>query len=285
MDPALSLDRASIFFDGTLRQPQLNHPEGLAIDREGAIWCGGTAGEIYRIAADGSAMHQIGSTQGLILGLAIDHRDLVYACDIFHRTVFRIEPASGRISQFAKPRGAAMVKPNYPVVDLRRNCLYVSDSNARGELGMGIWRFDLDTGDGDLWWSAPMDFANGMALSSDGTTLYVAETYGRRLCAVQISEDGSAVAMRTILDDLDGILDGLALAGDGTLYLSYFGPSKITRLVDGEEQLVITDPWCDILSHPTNIAWRGEDLFVANLGAFHVTRIELGIPGQPLLAT
>jgi gluconolactonase len=284
MEPLLALDRASVFFDGTLHEPQLNHPEGLAVDQEGNVWCGGTGGEIYRIAADGSRLDVVAATGGLILGLAFDRRGLLYICDIKQQAVLRLDPATGVLEPFAKPTSdRALALPNVPVVDHERNCLYVSDSNAKHVPGMGVWRFDLDSGEGDLWWDEPMDFANGMALTADGATLYVAESFGHRLTAIRIGADGRPSGADTVLDELDGVLDGLALAADGTLYLSYFGPSQITRLgADGREQLVICDPTCHTICHPTNIAWRGTDLFTANLGSFHITRIDLGVEGLPL---
>lgn len=48
-------------------------------------------------------------------------------------------------------------------------------------------------------------------------------------------------------------------------------------------ELVIHDPLCELLCHPTNIAWRGTELLTANLGTHHLTRIELGLEGRPLL--
>jgi len=32
---------------------KLNHPEGLAVGRDGTIYAGGEAGEVYRISRDG----------------------------------------------------------------------------------------------------------------------------------------------------------------------------------------------------------------------------------------
>ena len=57
--------------------------------------------------------------------------------------------------------------PNFPVVDGSRNCLYVSDSYDPKEQGPGIWRFDLESGEGGLWYDRAMTFANGMSLSPD----------------------------------------------------------------------------------------------------------------------
>ena len=45
----IPLDRTTVFFDGIFTIPQLNHPEGIAIDTQGNIWCGGERGEVFRI--------------------------------------------------------------------------------------------------------------------------------------------------------------------------------------------------------------------------------------------
>jgi gluconolactonase len=47
MDPLLPMERVEVFFDVTFSEPRLRHPEGVAIDKEGNVWCGGEGGEIY----------------------------------------------------------------------------------------------------------------------------------------------------------------------------------------------------------------------------------------------
>ena len=49
MEPILPLDSAEVFFDGIFSEPRLRHPEGIAIDADGDIWCGGETAEIYRM--------------------------------------------------------------------------------------------------------------------------------------------------------------------------------------------------------------------------------------------
>lgn len=277
----LDLGRASVFFDGTLHEPQLNHPEGVAVDEWGDVWCGGSAGELYRLPADGSRLELVASSGGYSLGMAFDRRGRLYVCDLKHRTVMRWEPAAGAYETWTR---VPMVAPNFPVVDHDRGCLYVSDSNVAHRPGMGVWRLDLETGEGTLWWDEPMDFANGMALDAEAGVLYVAESWGRRVTAIAIGDDGMPAGARTVLDGIEGIVDGLALAADGTLYLACYAPSQIMRLDRaGGLELVIHDPLCDVLCHPTNIAWRGTHLLTANLGRHHLTRIDLGVVGRPLL--
>src|SRR6478752_3641630 len=119
MYPILGIDKAEVFFDGIVSEPRLLHPEGVAVDADGAIWCGGELGQIYRIAPDGSSIEEVATTGGFTLGIALDGRGQVYTCDLKHRAVYRLEIATGRGSRFADG-GGKLRAPNFPVVDLRR---------------------------------------------------------------------------------------------------------------------------------------------------------------------
>ncbi|MEA2512118.1 MAG: gluconolactonase [Thermomicrobiales bacterium] len=285
MHPILPLDRASVFFDATLGPIRLKHPEGLAIAGDGAIWCGGDGGEIYRIEPDGSGIEIVANSGGFALGMAFDRQGRLYTCDLGHKAVFRLDPASRKLDRFATGDGNTSIKvPNYPLVDANRNCLYVSDSHAFGEPGPGVWRFDLETGAGGLWYAGTLDFANGMALSPDRNTLYIVETFGRRVSRIPIHPDGSAGDAEVFVEGIERLPDGLAFDVEGNLYISCYEPSRLFRATpDGRLELLIDDPDAHTFCHPTNCAFRGSDLFTANLGRWHITRIEVGIQGLPLL--
>jgi len=61
-----------VVFEGSLTEPQLDHPDGVAVHRDGSIWCGGERGQIYRLSPDGGKLEQVGSTGGFCLGMAFD---------------------------------------------------------------------------------------------------------------------------------------------------------------------------------------------------------------------
>lgn len=282
--PHISIDQSVVFFDGVFSEPRLNHPEGIAVDADGNIWCGGEVGEYFRIAADGSSIKLMGSTGGFTLGLAFDTQGRLYGCDLKHAAVFRLDPSSGALDQFATGDGTQNMRiPNVPVVDPQRNCLYVSDSHDFHAAGPGVWRFDLETGAGSLWYDRPLRFANGMALSADRAWLYVAETFARRVVRIPILDDGSAGEAELYLSEIPGLPDGLALDVAGRLYVTCYEPSRIYRReADGQLQLLIDDPEAHTLCHPTNIAFRGTDLFNSNLGRWHITRTAVGVAGVSL---
>lgn len=282
MKPVLAFDRAAVFFDATLGPVRLKHPEGLAVANDGAIWCGGDGGEIYRIAPDASGIELIASTEGFTAGMAFDSLGRLYTCDLAHQAVFRLDPETRQLKRFST--GGAMRIPNYPVVDTTRSCLYVSDSHAFGTPGPGIWRLDLERGEGELWYERPLNFANGMALSPDRQSLYVVETFARRVSRIPIRTDGGAGEAEVFVDGIERLPDGLAFDTEGNLYISCYEPSRVFRASpDGRLELLFDDPDAHMLCHPTNCAFRGTDLMTANLGRWHITRIEVGIAGAPLL--
>jgi len=271
----LPTESGSVFFDGTFTEPQLNHPECIAFDRDGHIWCGGERGEIFRIAKDGSEIREIASTGGFTLGIALDGRGNLYSCDLKHAAVFRIGIATGKAEKLADGdrQGRRMKTPNFPVIDHGRNVMYVSDSYSPAEPGPGIWRIDLETGACEMWDERPFHFANGMALAPGGRSLYVAETFARRISKVEIDDEGMPGG-RTVVTEIDALPDGLAFDAAGRLYISCYEPSLIYRWSEKSGlQLLYYDPEAHTLCHPTNCAVFGDDLYTANLGRWHVSRI------------
>jgi gluconolactonase len=151
----------SVLCDGTVDEPRLDHPEGVAVHPEdGSIWCGGERGQLYRIARDGSCREVVASTGGFCRGLAFDHRADLFVCDLMHAAVFRLDTRRGHLERFADGiPGHRFRIPNWPAFD-RLGQLYVSDSWAPAEPGPGIVRFDAD-GTGEMWHAGPFRFANG----------------------------------------------------------------------------------------------------------------------------
>lgn len=265
-----------VFFDGTFTSPQLNHPEGIAFDEQGDIWCGGEQGEIFRIAGDGSSIEQIATTQGFILGLAFDRKGFLYACDLKHGSVYKINPSNGEVSLFADGDrfGRRMAIPNAIAIDDDNQYMYVTDSHDSKKEGPGIWRFHLETGEGGMWYDQALSFANGIAFDAADSCLYVAETFGKRISRIPIDANGAHGEKETITE-MDALPDGVALGQDGTIYISCYEPSLVyTYREDTGLELLCYDPTAHTLCHPTNCVLRGKDLYTSNLGRWHITRIK-----------
>jgi sugar lactone lactonase YvrE len=269
----LPISAARVFFDGIFTEPRVAHPEGVAIHPDGSIWCGTETGDLLRIAADGSRVERMGATSGFALGIAFDSAANCYICDLKHAAIFRYDAKSAVTAKFAS---AGILVPNYPVVDEARGMLYVSDSRGSNNIGPGVFRYDLKTGEGGVWSNAPMDFANGMAMTLDGNGLFVVESNRAQLSYLPIQADGSAGVPRVAVPDVQNVPDGVAVAPDGTLYISCYEPSRIYRYQPGGPlEVLIEDRAATTIAHPTNVALRGSRLYTANLGRWHITVIDL----------
>ena len=84
-----------------------------------------------------------------------------------------------------------------------------------------------------------MHFPNGMALTPDGRTLIVAESYGKRLSAFEVRPDGSLHARRTWAQfDEKGVApDGICLDADGCVWMASPVSREVLRVREGGEVL------------------------------------------------
>jgi len=283
LETVLDISASRVFYDGLLGEPMLDHPEGLAVHRDGSVWCGGERGQIYRIETDGSSMEQVAQAEeGFSHGMAFDAEDNLYVCDLKHAAVMRLNTKSGVLERFADgAAGRGIGICNYPAFDSEGR-LYVSDSNAFKEPGPGIFRFSPD-GPGELWYGGPINFANGLALAPDGRHLYVAETFGYAIFRIPINEDGSAGTREEVASLPGSLPDGLAFDSEGRLYVACYEPSQVLRVApDGKVARLIRDEEAHLLCHPTNLAFRDNVLFTTNLGRWHITIIDAAAQGLPL---
>jgi sugar lactone lactonase YvrE len=274
-------DRAAVFFNGIFSDPRLSHPEAVAVGPDGWIWCGNQDGDILRIAPDGSRIERAASTGGFTLGIAFDGDRALFACDLRHLAVFRLDLRSRALARFSTP---GIRLPNFPRVDAARGRLLVSDSHDFRTAGPGIWAYDLATGTGALWYAAPLVFANGLALRAGEDAVYVCETFAQRISRIPIRPDGSAGPAEPYSEGLAGLPDGIAFDAEGGLVVGCYEPSRLLRIPPGggRAELLIEDVTAHTLAHPTNIAFDGTTLYTANLGRWHITRISADIGAPPL---
>jgi gluconolactonase len=270
--PLIPTERWEIFANG------LDHPECLAFDREGYLWAGGEAGQIYRIDPAGKVeqITTLGSFNG---GTAFSPKDELFVCNPAMGLV-KVH-RDGAFEVFATHAGdRKLICPNFPVFDSAGN-LYVTDSGQWMKGNGALTRFTPD-GRGEVF-AGPFGYANGLALSADERYLYM--VVSDRDCVLQLMPS-NPLHQSIYATNVGRMPDGLALAVDGTLYASCYASDEIWAIDRGgndRKRLFAHDRWAILLSRPTNMAFNGDTMYVANLGRTTITRAKVGVKGQLLV--
>lgn len=272
MKPEVAIGRFEIFAQG------LDHPEGLAFDREGFLWAGGEAGQIYRIGRDGS-QEVIATLGGFCAGLAFSPTEELFVCNV-PLGVVRVRRSGGSSDFAARIGNHNIVCANFPVFDSRGN-LYVSDSGEWNKKNGCLLRFDPQ-GNGQII-GGPYGYCNGLALDAEERHLFMVESDSRKVYRFVIARNGSLGSPETFVNNVGRMPDGVALDSEGNLYVCCYASDEIYRVTPGgKKRLFAFDPNAILLSHPTNLAFSGEHIYVANFGRQTITRARIARFGQPL---
>src|SRR5205085_129918 len=89
-------------------------------------------------------------------------------------------------------------------------------------------------------------FPNGMLITPDNATLIVADSYGKCLVALDITEDGSLANRRVWADLGDGVPDGICLDAENAVWYADVPNERCVRVREGGEvlQTVAIDRGC-----------------------------------------
>jgi len=262
----------------------LDHPEGVAVGRDGTLYAGGEAGQVYRISSDGKKVETLANTGGFCLGLTLDQKENIYVCDLGRRALMKVSQ-QGSVTVVAEAVGdRKFTCPNFSVFDSRDN-LYFSDSG-QWKQANGVVCCMRANGRVEVFAEGPFHFANGLALDAAEQYLYVVESNLDRVVRIEIKSDGGAGASEVYAEGLARVPDGMAFDANGNLYVTTYASNCIYRVTpDRHVNLLCQDVENLLLCQPTNCAFGGADfdqLFVGNLGRDHISVLDLKIKGQPL---
>jgi gluconolactonase len=272
MTPEIPIDSFSMFAGG------IDHPECVAFDRDGLLWAGGEAGQIYRIAPDGAAqkMADLGS---FCAGLAFSPAGELFVCNP-ERGIVRVQPDGAHAVFASTAGGERIVCANFGLFDARGN-YYLTDSGNWKKRNGRLLRF-APNGRGEVL-ASPLGYANGLALSADGQSLFMVESDTNAVLRFAIQSDGSVDAPVPYATDCGRFPDGLMLDAAGNLFVCCYASDEIWRIDPrGTKTLFARDPWGILLGGPTNMAFGGkalDELYVANLSRTTITRAKVGYHG------
>ena len=232
--------------------------EGPAVDAEGNLYVVNYArqGTIGKVATGETGSQLFAELPLRSVGISIrfgrDRR--MYVADYKKHSIFVFEPAATTARAYF--HSDSFNQPNDMAI-ARDGTIYASDPNWRGRSGQ-VWRIVPAGAAGKgavMATERKLTTTNGIDLSPDERTLYIAESETREIWAYRI--DGARLAApRLVKKFSDFSLDGIRTDIDGRIYVARILKGTIEVLApDGKTVREITLS----AKEPTNLAFGGAD--------------------------
>lgn len=256
----------------------LQSPEGPSFDRQGVLhFVDWDAKCVYRCTADGQASAWV-NTGGRPTGSRFHRDGRLFVADGIHG-ILDISP-DGTIRVAASEwQGEPFRGPN-DLIFAPNGDLYFTDpkgSNRENPTG----NIFILRRDGTVErFAGGFCFPNGVALTDDGRTLFMAETSLNRILVFELNENGRERSRR-IFAHLEGGVgpDGMAFGQDGNLYAAHFGKG-VVAVINPEGVVIAELPAGG--SRPTNVAFWQTDLYVTEVEKGQIVRLDTGVDGHLL---
>lgn len=221
-------------------------PEHLAIGPDGLLYAAMTSGSIMRMEPDGANLQVYAQTGGRVLGFAFDAGGRMIAADAM-LGLLAITP-DGAVSRLAD-RVADGDRIGYAnsIVVAPDGTAYFTDASTRfspaqwgGTLEASVFDIIEQSASGRvLAWDPEsgkvrvvahgFSFANGIALSADGQSLFVSETGRYRIWkldsrATNLNVASGSTRAAVLVDNMPGYPDNLMRGRDGRIWVGLFRP-------------------------------------------------------------
>jgi len=252
-------------------------PEGPSFSREGHLFfVDFQAGRIYRVAPDRKV--EVFVEGGIPTGTKFHRDGRLLVCDGARGLI--AVGQDGGVSVLASEYGGQRLHGPNDLTIGPQGDVYFTDpkgSNLDNPTGdVYLYRADgsLELLDGGY------ALCNGIAIGPDGQSVYMAETFTRRIYRFALGEGGK-LTRRVIFADLEGGLgpDGMAFDIEGNLYVAHWGKGCVAVL--GPDGTLLGElPTIGL--KPSNLAFWEDTIYVTEVEQGQVVRIKVGVPGLEL---
>ena len=221
-------------------------PEHMVLGPDGKLCVAMTSGKLLRMDADGSHPQVFADTGGRVLGFDFDAQGRMIAADAM-KGLLAID-ADGRVRMLAeRSSDGDLIRYANSIVVAPDGIVFFTDSSGRfaprdwgGTYEASVLDIMEQAATGRVLAHDPatgntrvvargLSFANGVALSSDGQSLFVAETGRYRIWKIDsrardIDVRSGTPQARVLLDNLPGYPDNLMRGRDGRIWVGLFKP-------------------------------------------------------------
>lgn len=224
-------------------------PEHIVVGPDGKLYTTVASGRILRMNLDGSAQEVFARTEGRVLGFTFDAAGNLIAADAY-LGLLSIAP-DRNITVLTDKVGIDPIRYADAVVVARNGKMYFSDASTR--FGPEAWGGTFEASVLDILEQAStgrvleydpttkatrvvakgIAFANGVALSEDEASLFVAETGKYRVWRIAVDAQNLDIGKpgnqaTILLDNLPGYPDNLMRGLDGKIWMGLVKPRNPT---------------------------------------------------------
>jgi sugar lactone lactonase YvrE len=221
-------------------------PEHIAVGPDNKLYAAMTSGNLLRMDLDGAHQEIFANTRGRVLGFDFDREGRMVAADAMRGLL--IIDADRRVSVLTdRVSSADPVRYANSIVVASGGIIYFTDASTRfapaqwgGTYEASVLDILEQAASGRVLAYDPasastrvvahgFSFANGIALSSDGKTLFVAETGRYRIWRIDnhardLSVQSGSPQATVLFDNLPGYPDNLMRGRDGRIWVGLFRP-------------------------------------------------------------
>jgi gluconolactonase len=253
-------------------------PEGPAFDRKGNLFVVNVdTGQIHRISPEGR-IDPFVHTGGAPNGAAFHADGDLYVADR-RKGIIAISPEGNVRMVVDRCQGKEFNGPNDLVFDSGGNLYFTDPHGSSAENPFGCVYRVSPRGEMSCL-AAGLAFPNGLVLSEDEKSLFVADTRKNRILRYVLNPPVRSY----VFAHLNGGWgpDGMALDAAGNLYVAHYGGGEVI-ILDRRGEVVERVPVGGL--YPTNVAFGGPNrrtLYVTEVETGSVYRFDTDHPGLPL---
>jgi sugar lactone lactonase YvrE len=207
-------------------------PEDVAFDSEDRIYCGVADGRIMRYQSDGTRPEVFANTQGRPLGMVFDSSGNLIVADAIKGLLSIAR--DGNVSSLSTAAAGVPFRCTNDLDIAKDGTIYFTDASSRFALTELKEDIVEHRGSGRLLAYDPaakttrvvlgdLSFANGVAVSPDGSFLLVVETGAYRVHRVWLNGPRAGQS-EIFIDNLPGFPDGISSNGRDTFWLALVTP-------------------------------------------------------------
>lgn len=272
------------------------YSEGVVFDHKGFGYLSEGA-RIVRFTVDGK--HETFATPGRPNGHKILADGTHVVCDGSQHAMIHLDVDGTMLDPFATEcEGKALRGPNDVTLDVPNGGFYFTDPGGSNlDNPIGTVHYVNSQGVTYLVDEGGLGFPNGIVLTPDGKTLYLAESLSNRILAYEVKAPGK-VGSRTVfaelpakdpeLGQINNLPDGICLDVNGNLFVAHYGMRQV-QVLSPKGELLVTLASGNLTT--SNVAFGGpnmDQLFVTGgigkeEGEGGLFRLDVGVRGLTIL--